>query len=221
MDASAPQPTEQPADQSKPEPAGFVPVASPRKRRPRSPSSPWAQARRDVVIGAIAVAAAAVSGVLGVADISWLWLLLAGAGIAAIAVCVTHALSARHASMKAWWWRTSLLAALLLPLGVFTYHQWFDPAARVPKTYDFVVNGSETRVVPLFGEAGGPEQLIETGQLGQRGLIGGQTYPFDCRLTGRDGAEWLKYRRFGRVWYAPRVELHPPVGVPQPAIPHC
>src|SRR6266540_3809149 len=97
MDASAPQPT----DQSTPEPAGFVPVASPRKRRPRSPSSPWAQARRDVVIGAIAVAAAAVSGVLGVADISWLWLLLAGAVIAAIAVCVTHALSARHASMKA------------------------------------------------------------------------------------------------------------------------
>jgi hypothetical protein len=173
------------------------------------------------MLAMIATTAAAIGAVIGVAELSRVGLLLVSAEIAAIAACVTIALSARTATMKAWWWRTSLLVALLLPLGISAYHQWLDPATRVPETYQLVANGGNANFIPLFGEAGGVPQTIETGPLQQNALIGGQTYEFDCWVIGRDGAQWLKYRRFGHIWYAPQAKLHPPAGLPDPKVPHC
>jgi hypothetical protein len=124
--------------------------------------------------------------------------------------------------LRAWWWRSAATAELLLLLGAFGYHQWGDSATRTLKTVQFVVNEDETHVVPLYGEADvRTEQRIQTGELGQNGLIGGQSYPFECWVTGRDGAEWLRYQRFGRMWFAPRAALHPPADIRQPSLPHC
>ena len=222
MEQSPSQPDETPLagePASKPVPVGAA--TSPEKRRRRPPSSVWTKARRSAIVGAVGVAAAAIAEVLGIAHLPWFWLLLEGGLIAAIAFCTAQALSARTVALKTWWWRTDLLVALLLLLGVFGYHHLLDPTTRGPRTYQFVANGTEVNVIPLFGEAGGAPQTIETGSLGQNGLIGGQTYEFDCWVIGSDSAEWLKYRRFGQTWYAPRGYLHWPVGVAQPNLPHC
>ncbi len=173
----------------------------------------WAAIGWDVTVAAVPVAAAAVGAVIGVAHIPWLALLLAGAGIAAVAVCIERALKARQLAARSGWLAIGLLAALLLPLGALTYHQWFDPAARTPQTYQFVVNGGETQVLQMAGEAGGePQVLVE-------GLIGGRTYMFECWTVAPGGAVWL--RLAGGRWYVPRAYLHPPAGIDQGRIPHC
>jgi phosphatidylglycerophosphate synthase len=214
---------EQPASQPSEPPVADLPESSSSPGKPRRwlPSHSWTQTQLDVLVVAISAAAAAIGAVLGVAQIPWWGLLLATAVTAAIAICATHAINAKAPEMKARWWRTSFLATLALLVGGYVYHQWLDPVTQVPKTYQLVVDGDDTNVIPLFGEAGGDPQTLETGQLGQRGLIGGQTYEFDCWLTGRGGAVWLQYRRFGRTWYAPGAALHPPAGLRPPDIPHC
>ncbi len=198
-------------------------VILPRRRRGRSGvfTSRWVRVRRDLAVVAVAAVAAGVSSAAGVASIPWLWLLLVGAALAALGVCVTEAIQAGQPAVRITWWQRSLVVALLLPLGAFAYHLWFDPAAHTPRTYQFVVNGGNAQFIYLYGEAGGEPQKIETGFAAQNGLIGGQTQEFECWVIGRDGAEWLRYRRFGRVWWAPRAKLHPPAGIQQPSVPHC
>jgi hypothetical protein len=205
-----------------PEPEPSTPGPAPKeKRRPRIRASALKPIRLELPAAIIAIVVAGISGAAGVANIPWLWILLMSAEFAAIAVCVTHAMTVRTLAAKVAWWKASLIVSLVLPLGAFVYHEGFDPAERVPRTYQFVVNGDETEVVGLFGEAGGEPQLIQTGAAGENGLIGGQAYEFDCWTIGRDGSEWLRYQRFGRTWWAPRSTLHPPTGVRQREVPHC
>ncbi len=205
-----------------PDPGSSTPGPAPKmSRRARVQASAWRAIRPEIPAAIIAIAVAGISGAAGVANIPWLWILLMSAEFAAIAVCVTHAITVRTLAAKVAWWKASLIVSLVLPLGAFVYHEWFDPAERVPRTYQFVVNGDETQVVELFGEAGGEPQLIQTGAGGANGLIGGQAYEFDCWTIGRDGLEWLRYQRFGRTWWAPRSRLHAPVGVRQGEVPHC
>ena len=97
-------------------------------------------------------------------------------------------------------------------IGSFVYHVSFDPATRLPQTYQYVVDGDETFVIPLYGAPNGPAQTLATGEAGQNGLIGGQTYNFDCWATAQNGTEWLRYERFGQTWWAPLPQLIPAVG---------
>lgn len=136
-------------------------------------------------------------------------------------VCVTHALEERKLIRKNRWWRHALVVSLLLPVGAFSYHRWFDPAVHIVPTYSMTVNGSEASFMYLYGEAGGEPRILATGYLEQNGLIGGQTYQFECVTIGRDGAQWLRYHRFGQVWWAPRSELHVPSGTQAARIPNC
>lgn len=185
-------------------------------RRPR-----WKSISGDV-LGALAGAApAGIGQAVGTAHLPWIVLLLLGAELAMIGFVVAHALQVESATAKLHWWQTGFIVLALLPAGTTVYHFWFDPSSRMPITYEMVVNGNEADVVPLFGEAGGHEQLLATGAAGQNGLIGGQTYQFDCRVTAPDGTPWLRYQRFGQTWWAPQQDLHPPVGLSPPIIPHC
>jgi hypothetical protein len=93
----------------------------------------WAAIGWDVMVVAVPIIASAVGAVIGVAHIPWLALLLATAAVAAVAVCIERALKARQPAERSRWFAIGLVAALLLPLGAWTYHQWFDPAARVPR----------------------------------------------------------------------------------------
>ncbi|MER5504197.1 hypothetical protein ABT052_02595 [Streptomyces sp. NPDC002766] len=145
-----------------------------------------------------------------------------GAVLAGLGICIDHAVMAAQSDEQVHWWRLSLAVALVLPVGSFVYHQWFDPSEQTPQTYQFVVNGSDVDVIPLYGEAGGKPQTLATGEAGQNGLIGGETYSFDCWVeVGKDQRVWLRYHRFGGVWWAPRDQLHPPAGVRQSEMPRC
>jgi transposase-like protein len=190
-----------------------------------APSTPkptrWKTISRDVGIGAIAAVLTGVTQAVGVAHLPWPALLALGTELGAIGAVITHAVQAQSIDVKLAWWRAAVPIVLLLPLGTVAYHEWFDPSTHVPRSYELVVNGNETNIIPLIGEPGGQPQLIATGSLGQNGLVGGQTYGFDCWVETSDRSQWVQYHRFDHLWWAPRSELHVPVGYPAPEIPPC
>ena len=65
--------------------------------------------------------------------------------------------------------RDSTMLLLAATAGAFGYHRFLDPSNRVPRIYEFVVNGTEVNVIPLHGEAGGAEQILATGEIGRTG----------------------------------------------------
>ncbi len=186
------------------------------------PTADQAFIRRKIISGAVAAAVGGVTLAVGVAHISWGWLLPLGADLTLIGFFVTEALMA-DMNTKAVWWRSGLIFTLVLLAGIVIYHERFDPATHAAPTYSLSVNGSEAAAIDLYGEPDpGSVQLLATGELKQNGLIGGQTYGFfECSTFGTDGREWLRYRRYGRVWWAPRSYLHAPLGTPDPTIPRC
>jgi hypothetical protein len=176
----------------------------------------------DLAIALVTAAAAGASGIIGLTHLPWLALGLLSAAAGAVGFTVSQAIGSRNVADTArWWWSISTLSVLLLCVGAFTYHKAFDPATHRPRVYQFVVNGNDSNFIPLYGEAGGPPQQLATGDAGQNGLIGGQTYNFNCWAIGRGGAEWLRYERFGQTWWAPQALLHLPTGESQPHILHC
>lgn len=176
----------------------------------------------DLGIGLVTAAVAGVSGIIGLTHLPWPILAVLSAAAGAVGFTVSQAIASRKAADSArWWWSASTLILVLLCIGAFTYHKSFDPATQSPRTYQFVVDGDQTKFIPLYGEAGGPAQFLATGNAGQNGLIGGQAYNFDCWATGLDHQTWLRYERFGQTWWAPRVLLHPPAGENDPPVPHC
>jgi hypothetical protein len=214
---------------ARPRSPGLAPVSrSPRKRAGRpaqeasgAGSGARGRARRRVLItdvsaAVISISAAAISQVAGLTDLPVLALALAAAAVAGIAAAVTQAVASRDRPATARrWWSVSTVLLLAAIVGAYGYHKLLDPSNRIPRKYELVVNGTEFDVIPLYGEAGGAAQSLATGVTGQDGLVGGQGYSFDCWTIGSDGAEWLRYERFGQTWWAP------PFGESQPLVPHC
>ena len=176
-----------------------------------------------IALGAATVAGvtAGVSGIIGVTHLPLWALALLSTAVGAAGFTVGQAITSRKASDTARWWSISTVVILLMCTGAFTYHKFLDPLTHQPQTYQFVVNGDERNFIPLYGEAGGLKQSLATGYAGQNGLIGGQTYNFDCWAIGRDGAKWFRYERFGQTWWAPNALLHFPAGENQTGMPHC
>jgi hypothetical protein len=148
--------------------------------RPAETSSREEQLLRWGVICGLTVAAAVAAGISGVVGVTHLPLpalaiLSAAAGGVSFTAGQAIAFHEEVGSARNWWF-TSTLLLLLTFIGAFAYHLSFDPAMRAPLAYQFFVNGDETDVIPLYGEPGGPAQLLATGTAGQDGLIGGQTY---------------------------------------------
>jgi hypothetical protein len=164
---------------------------------------------------------AGVVGVAGLAPLPLPWLGFLIGTLGAVGYFVTQAVEESEPTIQAHRWRLCFLLSLLLPVGALSYHSWFDPATRQPRSYSFVANGDDVNVIPLYGEAGGPEQVLETGSGGQNGLIGGQTYEFDCWVKDGRGAVWLRYERFSRTWWAPQALLHTPTGSVGEQPPRC
>jgi hypothetical protein len=179
------------------------------------PSSPLSKRALigDVAVAVVAVAAAGVSQLVGFTHLPLLALILLSAAVAAVAFTMTQAIMSRgFADSARLWWSVSTVLVVALAAVAFTYHKLLDPATHAARTYQFIVNGNDVNCIPLFGEAGGQPATLETGGLCQYGLIGDLTYSFDCWKIGLDGAEWLRYERFGQTWWAPRKYIHPPSG---------
>ncbi len=187
----------------------------------RAVKASWRTMAGEIAAGLVAAGAAATSELVGLAHLPWPALLTLVVSVGVIAWTMTQAITVRKSPEPIWWWPVSSALLVFLALGAFMYHKLLDPATRAHRTYEFVVNGGEANVIPLFGEAGGSEQLLATGAADQNALIGGQGYAFDCWTIARNGAEWLRYERFDQTWWAPRKYLHPPFGETEPPLPHC
>lgn len=175
----------------------------------------------DLGIALVAAAAAGVSGIIGLTHLPLWALALLCAAAGAVGFAMSQAIISQNTADTARWWSISTLAVLAVCAGSFTYHKVFDTAIHPHQVYQFVVNGNDSNFIPLYGEAGGPEQYLATGTAGQNGLIGGQTYNFDCWTMGLDGAKWLRYERFGQTWWAANALVHSPPGEAKHTIPHC
>ena len=175
---------------------------------------------RDTALALVAAAGAAILGVVGITHLPWGALAVLSAAVAAIGATLSQAVASKDKQEGVTWWRATSIVLIMLCAGIPIYHFQFDPATH-QSTYQFVVNGAEINVIPLYGEPGGPEQTLATGITGQDGLTGGQTYDFDCWASASDGAEWLRYERFGQTWWAPRAMVHLSTGTTQPPVPHC
>jgi hypothetical protein len=132
--------------------------------RPAETSSREEQLLRWGVICGLTVAAAVAAGISGVVGVTHLPLpalaiLSAAAGGVSFTAGQAIAFHEEVGSARNWW-LTSTLLLLLTFIGAFAYHLSFDPAMRAPLAYQFFVNGDETDVIPLYGEPGGPAQLL-------------------------------------------------------------
>jgi len=176
----------------------------------------------DLAVAIVASATAGITGIIGLTHLPWVVLFLLSMAAGAVAFAATQAITSRKSADIAWrWWAISTSVLFVASTGAYAYHKLWDPAAGPTPVYQFVVDGNQINYIPLYGEAGGPEQSLATGSAGQNGLIGGQAYDFDCWSTARNGTEWLRYERFGQTWWAPKTLLHAPYGERQPSIPHC
>jgi hypothetical protein len=176
----------------------------------------------DVAVGLVAAAGAGVSTIVGLTNLPWFALVLLSVVLGALGFTIAQAIGCRDdATVSRMWWCVSTLTISLLVAGAYIYHVALDPVKDAQQAYELVVNGNPAQYIPLYGEAGGPREPIATGSNGQHGLTGGHTYLFECRVKTRDGAVWLRYRRYGQIWWAPRSLLHPPVGESQPAVRPC
>lgn len=176
----------------------------------------------DLTVGIVAAVGAAVSSVVGLTHLPWLVLLLLSGIVGGLGFMVTQAIGSKgDVDASLLWWRLSTLTVLLLLVGAYTYHRLLDPANATHHSYQFVVDGNQANYVSLYGEPGGAAESLATGSFGQNGLIGGESYSFDCWTTARDGTKWLRYERYGQTWWAPRALLHPSFGERNPSVPHC
>jgi hypothetical protein len=189
-----------------------------------APGGSKALSKREIAQGiagaALAAVCAAIAGIIGITHLPWGALAGLSAAVAAIGFTLPQAVASKDKPEGLTWWRTTSVVLVLLCAAIPIYHFELDPVTH-QSTYQFVVNGDQTNVIPLYGEPGGSAQTLETGVAGQNGLIGGQTYDFDCYANTSDGAEWLRYERFGQIWWAPRAYVHVSTGTTQAPVPHC
>lgn len=204
---------------------GTSPLIEPTTATPssdRSDRSTWTVVRRSAIAISVAAVVAVVSRAVGVVHISLVWLLTLSAVLALIGFFAAQAVTA-DLGVKTFWWRPSFILALILLSGIVVYHEEFDPATHTAAMYSLTVKGTEVNTVELYGEPDfGSGQLLATGEFGQNGLVGGQTYSFfECSTVGTDRRQWLRYHRYGQVWWTPRASLHTPFGTADPALPRC
>jgi hypothetical protein len=162
---------------------------------------------------AAAIVAAGITGTAGVTHLPLPALAILTAAAGGVSFAISQAVAShKEVDSARKWWLTSTLLLIMALIGTFVYHIAFDPATRPPQTYQFVVINDESFFIPLYGEPDGPPQTLATGADGHNGLIGGQTYTFDCSATAENGTDWLRYERFGQTWWAPLSLLTPAVG---------
>jgi hypothetical protein len=114
----------------------------------------------------------------------------------------------------------SLLGLVVFVAGTWSYSTWWDPASR-REAVEFVLRtDDETSCLRLSGEPGGSQLVLAPGTArGLAPLCGGNSYPFDCKVTLREGDTWL--RLAGTRYWAPASALRPRNGLDRRDVPDC
>lgn len=155
--------------------------------------------RRDATAIVIGLVSPGVGAILGAAELPLWPMVLLSMLLAALFLAIERAVAAETAEKKVPWLWGSLVVALLLPTGAWSYHRWVDSDDR--SVYPFYLEGNQARVLQSAGKPGGQAQW------GGYPLAAGGSYDFECVGKDSKGAVWLKAVA-GNYWY-PSAFLSP------------
>jgi hypothetical protein len=167
---------------------------------------------KDLLVLAIGVVVSGVSTVIGVAHVNWPWLFGLGCAITAVAALTTRALEARKPKKRVINLWAALITSVILLVGVFCYHEWWDPSQAGPQNNQVMVNGGDVQVFPQYDQPDG-SQTYEYPPLNSDMPVS-----IVCYVSLPDGF-W--YRVYGNNGWIPRDAVHAIPGVAFPALPHC
>jgi hypothetical protein len=162
------------------------------------------------------VALSGVSTVVGVAHVAWFWLLLLGCAITAVAALATRALQVRKLKDRINNLWQALAVALVLLLGIFSYHEWWDPANHQSANsngYRVMVHGSDTQVLPVYDQPGG-SQTYEYPPLNSD-----EPVSLTCAVSLPGSGIW--YEVYGDRGWVPGNAVHAILGTTFPNLPDC
>lgn len=193
-------------------PEGSGTIASPTAVHPRRR---WLQKylRADVSVAVASIGAAGVANVVGLANISWIWSLAAGATLAAMLIFIVRALEEKndlHKKVASLW--AALAIALTVPVAAFLYHK-LETRSNDAHTYTVIVNGTDVQLLRPVAEPGGEQFFVLPP------LIGSSAHEVDCRVKLPDGSEWLRLPEDGG--WVPQNAVHWPAGLPALPVPAC
>ena len=168
---------------------------------------------KDLVLLSIGVVSSGVAAVVGIAHVPWLVMFLAGSAITCVVALATRAAEARSLKKKANALWLALIVASAIPVGAFTYHQWFDPSRADEGSHALLANGHDPQILRP-ADAPGASPGYSHGA-----IIGGTTVWVRCyvELPGKGLWYWLD----SDGGWVPQVDVHVIPGMSRPSIPHC
>lgn len=175
----------------------------------------WKQ-HKDIAVLGIGVALSGVSTTVGVAHVGWLWMLALGCAITAIASLATSALQEhkmKDRSRRLW---QSLTIAVALLIGVFCYHEWWDPLKSTngsPDGYQVMVNGTDIQTFSVYDQPGG----LQTYEYPM--LNSDEPVALACYVSLAKSGIW--YEVYGDRGWIPQDAVHAIPGMMFPSPPHC
>lgn len=186
------------------------------RRLTRLPSRwKWKQ-HKDLGILGIGVVVSGVLTVVGVAHVSWFWLLGLGCAITAVASLATRALQARKLKDRSRSLWQALAVAVVLLVGIFSYHEWWDPSNSAhanPNGFQVMINGSDIQIFPVYDQPGG-SQTYEYPPLNSD-----EPVSLVCYVSLLGSGAW--YEVYEDRGWVPRDAVHAIPGTTFPNLPHC
>lgn len=146
--------------------------------------------------------------VLGLADVPLPWL-VAGTGLLIVVTLLAgrtleSGTSSREKVRLLWGAVAGLMAFIV---GAWVYSSWFDPSKAEHMYMLVLANADETQCVRVSGEPGGQEIYLDQANHGLAPLCGGNSYPFECKVSLPNETEWIRLAG-GRYW-APLALFRP------------
>jgi hypothetical protein len=167
---------------------------------------------KDLVVLGIGILVSGITTVIGIAHLSWPWLFVLGCSITAAAALVTRALAAEEPKDREWSLWAALIVVVLIPVGAFCYHEWWDPSRTSPSSNEVMVKGTDLQVFVPYDEPGG-SQSYEYSVINSDEPIS-----LVCYVSLPDG---LWYQIYGNGGWIPQDAVHAIPGIAFPDPPHC
>jgi hypothetical protein len=167
-----------------------------------------------VAVPILTAAFVAAISLAGLIHIPFGWIALLVVALALVEYAAVEALRASDQTRKIHLLWCALGAAILIPIGLWSYHQWGDPQNRAPTAYAMVVNGGGANVWYQSNMPGEPYRL----SLGS--IAGGWIIQVDCFAVARDGTHWYRVSGPGNGFLPPDA-VRPAYGADGSRIPAC
>jgi hypothetical protein len=177
----------------------------------RSWVSGWFR-HKDWAVFGIGVVLAGVLAVVGIAHVGWPWIVTLVCAITAVGGLATRALQQRKVKdrVRSLW--TALAFSIAILLGLFAYHQWWDPALS-PQSYQVILGGGDNDIFHPYDKAGGTQGFVYPTLLSQ------STIDLQCYVSIPASGVW--YRILDNGGWVPKDGVSSVPGLQFPTPPHC